>query len=213
MGYKQADSLVEKAAPSDSTDEIFSGSIVCSGGDKKLSQCSVTTSSQSCSKLSYLKCKFLTKGDDEHEGSKKRQNERDKKTKIVTFHFHILGHICPRPLLQDKQRFPDSSFTASASSEGRSPSDARISSGSSWCAPVSNGKHYLQVDLGKLYVIYNVVTFGDSTSSKWVVTYNLNYTVDLINWGSVSPTVIATVYITFQVTHFITYSFLHDRTV
>jgi hypothetical protein len=63
LGYKQADSLVEKAAPSDSTDEIFSGSIVCSGGDKKLSQCSVTTSSQSCSKLSYLKCKFLTKGD------------------------------------------------------------------------------------------------------------------------------------------------------
>ena len=213
LGYKQADSLVEKAAPSDLKHEIFSGSTVCNYGDKKLSQCSVTTSSQSCSKLSYLKCKFLTKGDDEHEGSKKRQNERDKKTKFVTFHFHILGHICPRPLLQDKQRFPDSSFTAAASSEGRSPSDARISSGSSWCAPVADGKHYLQVDFGRLYVIYYFVTFGDSTSSKWVVTYNLNYTVDWKNWRSVNPTVIATVYITFQVTYFITYSILYDRTV
>jgi hypothetical protein len=135
------------------------------------------------------------------------------KTKFVTFHFHILGHICPRPLLQDKQRFPDFSFTASASSEGRSPSDARISSGSSWCAPVSNGKHYLQVDLGRLSISYYIAIFGDSISSKWVVKYNLNYTVDLKNWRSVSPTVIATVYITLQVTYFITYSLLHDRTV
>jgi hypothetical protein len=60
LGYKQADSLVEKAAPSDLKDEIFSGSIVCNDGDTKLSQCStVTTSSQSCSTFSYLKCKFL----------------------------------------------------------------------------------------------------------------------------------------------------------
>jgi hypothetical protein len=60
LGYKAADSLVEKAAPSNLKDEMFSGSIVCSGGDKKLSQCSVTASSQSCShELSYLKCKFL----------------------------------------------------------------------------------------------------------------------------------------------------------
>ena len=115
------------------------------------------------------------------------------KTKFVTFNFHILGHICPRPLLEGKQRIPDSSFTASASSEGHSPSDARISSSSSWCAPVADGKHYLQVDLGRLYIFYYVAIFGDSTSSKWVVKYNLNYTVDLKNWRSVCPTVIATV--------------------
>ena len=61
LGYKQADSLVEKAAPSDSKDEIFSGSIVCNDGGTKLSQCrsTVTNSSQSCSTFSYLKCKFL----------------------------------------------------------------------------------------------------------------------------------------------------------
>jgi hypothetical protein len=135
------------------------------------------------------------------------------KTKFAKFNFHILGHICQQRLLGDKRRFPDSSFTASASPGGRSPSDARISSGSSWCAPVSNGRHYLQVDLRRLYVFYYIAIFGESTSSKWVATYNLHYTVDLKNWGSVNPTVIATVYIILQVTHFITYSLLYDRTV
>ena len=105
--------------------------------------------------------------------------------KIMTSHFPISGSICSRPLLEDEQRFPDSAFTASASSGGRSASDARISSGSSWCVPVSDGKHYLEVDLGRLYVIDHVAIFGDSTSKKWVTTYNLNYTVDLMNWTSV----------------------------
>ncbi len=85
-------------------------------------------------------------------------------------------------LLEDKQRFPDSSFSASASSEGHSASDARMSSGSSWCAPVSNDKHYLQVDFGRPYRLYSVVTYGDSISSKWVAIYSVNYTVDLLNW-------------------------------
>ncbi|CAB3988020.1 Receptor-type tyrosine- phosphatase F, partial [Paramuricea clavata] len=106
-------------------------------------------------------------------------------TKNCTELSYIKCFICNRPLLEDKQTFPDSSFTASASSEGHSPSHARISSGSSWCAPISDGKHYLQVDLGRLYVIYRFATFGDRTSSKWVTTYKLNYTVDLINWNSV----------------------------
>jgi hypothetical protein len=106
----------------------------------------------------------------------------------------IAGFICDRPLLEDKERFPDSSFTASSSSKGQSPSDARISSGSFWCAPVADGKHYLQVDLGRLYVIYNFVTFGDSSSSKWVTTYNLNYTVDLMNWKSVWNHAVVAIY-------------------
>ncbi len=95
--------------------------------------------------------------------------------------FHIIGG--PQwPLLGDKQRFPDSSFSASTSSEGHSASDARSSSGSSWCAPVSNDKHYLQVDLGRRYSLYYAVTYGDSNSLRWVATYNLNYTDDLVNW-------------------------------
>ncbi|XP_028402403.1 uncharacterized protein LOC114525343 [Dendronephthya gigantea] len=96
-----------------------------------------------------------------------------------------LGHICNNPLLEDKERFPDSSFTASVSSEGQRASDARISSGSSWCASVSDGKHYLQVDLGRLYVLYAIATFSDTTGSKWLTSFNLNYTVDLVNWRRV----------------------------
>ena len=84
--------------------------------------------------------------------------------------------------MEDKRKFPDSTFSASASSEGHSASDARITSGSSWCAPVSDEKHYLQVDLRTLHEIHSVITYGDSTSTKWVVTYNLNYTVDFLNW-------------------------------
>ena len=117
------------------------------------------------------------------------------KSRTLIFYLHILAYIYfwndasiedQRLLFEDKQRFPDSSFSASASSEGHSASDARISSGSSWCAPVSNDKHYLQVDLRRLYQLYSVVTYGDSTSSKWVATYNVNYTVDLMNWKTVN---------------------------
>ena len=59
-----------------------------------------------------------------------------------------------------------------ASSGGRSASDARIPSGSSWCGPVSEGKHYLQVDFGRLYVVDQVAIFGESTSLKY--TYDLD---------------------------------------
>jgi hypothetical protein len=120
------------------------------------------------------------------------QSDRSSKSRTVTFYFHILGRWWYRthykPLLEDEQRFPDSSFSASASSEGHSASDARISSGSSWCAPVSEDKHYLQVDLARLYEIDFVVTYGDRTSPKWVASYNLNYTNDLAmdNWKTVT---------------------------
>jgi hypothetical protein len=159
-------------------DAIFSGSINCGSGVKNISQCSITTSNGNCSEISYIKCKFCT-------ARKNTRTEESREDKELTYICYILGFICDRPLLEDKRRFPDSSFTASASSESRSPSDARISSGSSWCAPVADDKHYLQVDLGRLYVIYNFTTFGDTTSPKWVITYNLNYTVDGINWKSV----------------------------
>ena len=125
------------------------------------------------------------------------QSDRSLKSRILNFFFNILGgdwwyysglYSPYKPLLQDKRRSPDSSFSASASSEGRSASDARISSGSSWCAPVSDDTHYLQVDLGRLYYLYSLVTYGDSTSPKWVATYNLNYTINLamVNWKTVT---------------------------
>jgi hypothetical protein len=110
------------------------------------------------------------------------QPECHKNIEYLNFYFHILGHWWYKPMLEDKRRFPDSSFSASVSTEGHSASDARISSGSSWCAPVSDDKHYFQIDLGRLYHLFELVTYGDSTNPKWVATYNMNYTVDLVNW-------------------------------
>jgi hypothetical protein len=196
LGYMRMASNVSKV-PSSNQDAIFSGSIECNGGEKNLSQCSITTSTKTCSEISYIKCKFYTE--------RIHEQKKAEMIKNVTFVSYILGFICDRPLLEDKQKFPDSSFTASASSEGRSPSEARISSNSSWCAPAADGKHYLEVDLGRLYVIYNFVTFGDTTSPKWVTTYNLNYTIDGINWKSVRDHAVIAIYIIFKLIHFIIY--------
>ena len=81
------------------------------------------------------------------------------------------------------EAFPNSSFSASASSEGHNASDAKVTSGSSWCAPVSDDKHYLQVDLGRRILPTYIVTYGDSNNPKWVATYSLKYSVDLVNWS------------------------------
>ena len=55
LGYASATSHFNKTVPSESTVEIFSGSI----DEKHLSQCSITTSTQNCSDLSYIKFEFL----------------------------------------------------------------------------------------------------------------------------------------------------------
>ena len=59
LGYASATSHINKPVPTGSTDEIFSGSIDCKGGEEHLSQCSITTSTTTCSELSYIKCEFL----------------------------------------------------------------------------------------------------------------------------------------------------------
>ena len=61
LGYASATSHSNKPVPSGSTVKIFPGSIDCNGGEKHLSQCSITTSNQTCSELSYIKCEFLDK--------------------------------------------------------------------------------------------------------------------------------------------------------
>ena len=58
LGYGRSYSLVNVSAPTDAKNATFSGSIKCNGGEKYLSQCSITASvSQSCSGLSYIQCK------------------------------------------------------------------------------------------------------------------------------------------------------------
>ena len=59
MGYNRSVSLVAQAAPSDIKDEIFSGSINCTGEENYLSQCTVDDLTKGCSELSYIKCKHI----------------------------------------------------------------------------------------------------------------------------------------------------------
>ena len=99
----------------------------------------------------------------------------------------LFKYTWAKPLkLEEKDRFPDSSFIATASTEGHGPSNARISSGSSWCAPVADGKHYLQVDFGRVYWLYMVLLYGDSNSPKWVTKYQANFTTDLLSWKNLT---------------------------
>ena len=62
LGYKNTQSYTKKTPPSsDSNVERISGDINCDGTERDLSQCSINTSTASCSELSYIKCKFLNK--------------------------------------------------------------------------------------------------------------------------------------------------------
>ena len=59
LGYKRTQSVSNKTAISSHTNvEMFSGDINCDGSESDLSQCSIITSTASCSELSYIKCKF-----------------------------------------------------------------------------------------------------------------------------------------------------------
>ena len=59
VGYTTVTSHFNKPVTSGSTDKIFSGSIDCNGEEQDLSQCSITNSNQTCSELSYIKCKVF----------------------------------------------------------------------------------------------------------------------------------------------------------
>ena len=59
LGYKRNDFVVIKTVSSSTKDEVFSGSIDCNAGDKLLSQCVFEKSEESCSELSYIKCKYM----------------------------------------------------------------------------------------------------------------------------------------------------------
>ncbi|XP_028412182.1 uncharacterized protein LOC114535003 isoform X2 [Dendronephthya gigantea] len=160
LGYDDLNSFVNVSVPANSKHAVFSGTFTCSDQEKSLSQCLIVASNQTCSELTYIECSF-------HD-------------------YYIFWDNFSPLLATDKKRFPDSSFSASASVKGHNPFDARISSGSSWCAPVSDAKHYLQVDLGTLYWLFHLITYGDSNSPKWVATYNLNHTSDLVSWKAYS---------------------------
>ena len=89
--------------------------------------------------------------------------------------------MCSKSLLQNKAAIPDSHFTSSKAVAGHEAHKARLTSGSSWCASCDESP-YLQIDLGKSFVIYNVTTLGNYSSEDWVRSYQLDYTSDFSEW-------------------------------
>ena len=61
LGYAGSGDISPTALSSDTNNEIFSGSIMCNRRYKSLLQCLITSSAENCSKLSYIRCKFLNK--------------------------------------------------------------------------------------------------------------------------------------------------------
>ncbi|XP_046864171.1 neurexin-4-like [Xenia sp. Carnegie-2017] len=95
---------------------------------------------------------------------------------------YVTCHVCDHPLLKNVEKFPDSCFTDFPKS--RSAVKARISSGSSWCAPAADGNHYLQLNFPSLYTVNVITIFGDSSSSSFVTKYHLQTNIDGVNWKS-----------------------------
>ncbi|XP_046856875.1 uncharacterized protein LOC124450287 [Xenia sp. Carnegie-2017] len=95
---------------------------------------------------------------------------------------YVTCHVCDNPLLKNAEIFPDSWFTAFPKS--RNASKARISSGSSWCAPAADGNHYFQLNFPSLYTVNVIAIFGDSSSSSFVTKYHLQTNIDGVNWKS-----------------------------
>ena len=75
---------------------------------------------------------------------------------------------------------PNSSFSDSA--KNQNAKDARISSGSSWCALNANGSEYVQLTFGRLYVVNNIAIFRDGENLNRVTEYFLNSTTNLVDW-------------------------------
>ena len=79
----------------------------------------------------------------------------------------------------------DSEITASTvlSTSNTPAKNARMNSGSSWCAATSDTNPYLQIDLQALHIICAVSTQGNSQADQWVTTYTLQLSTDGSSWS------------------------------
>eukprot|EP01084_Bolivina_argentea_P055291 101386_1 len=58
-------------------------------------------------------------------------------------------------------------------------------SGNAWCAADnSNAASYLQVNLGDLYLVTTVITFGRKDYAQWVTEFELLFSTDGVSWTS-----------------------------
>ncbi|KAK3744972.1 hypothetical protein QZH41_008497, partial [Actinostola sp. cb2023] len=88
----------------------------------------------------------------------------------------------------DKNIIPDSSFTASSYYDSSyAPKGARLYLASAW-APKdnSNANDYLQIDLGKVFVICALATQGQASTSslEWTTEYKISTSIDNNLWNT-----------------------------
>ena len=79
----------------------------------------------------------------------------------------------------------DRDITSSSVQNTSTPAkNARLNyiEGSAWCAAENDSKPYLQIDLGRLYIICAVSTQGNSQGEQWVTTYTLQLSKDGTTW-------------------------------
>ncbi|CAG5131018.1 unnamed protein product, partial [Candidula unifasciata] len=80
-------------------------------------------------------------------------------------------------------RIPDSALTASTSNAKRMPKDGRVGrSAGAWSPSIQNSFQWLQVDMGKQYIVTQLLTQGRQGSDEYVREYFLEYSDDSKTW-------------------------------
>jgi contactin associated protein-like 2 len=78
---------------------------------------------------------------------------------------------------------PDSSLTASSFNTKRQPKDGRVGrSAGAWSPSIQNAFQWLQVDMGKQYLVTQLLTQGRQGSDEYVREYFLEYSDDSKTW-------------------------------
>ena len=77
---------------------------------------------------------------------------------------------------------PDSNFTAKSYYQNGGthfwPYFGRLHGTSGWCVSHSGEKHWLQVDLGKIYEVCAVATQGNKVAQEWTTLFALSTSLD-----------------------------------
>ncbi|BES96307.1 Hypothetical protein NTJ_09116 [Nesidiocoris tenuis] len=97
------------------------------------------------------------------------------------------------PLLIER---PDSAFTASSSNTGHLPSNARMTSGSSW-RPVSDAtttSQWLQVDLGEPRAVYGISIKGDATYDAKLKTFRVLFSLNGVAFSYIGSSIVPKVF-------------------
>ncbi|XP_028519145.1 uncharacterized protein LOC110252934 [Exaiptasia diaphana] len=100
--------------------------------------------------------------------------------KCLRVEFYGAQQECQEPLGIFNRGVDDLSMTAS--SNQNTASRGRLYNAKAWCSSVTSNTQYLQVDLSQIKTINGIATQGDSTSSAWLTSFTIQYSVDGKNW-------------------------------